>query len=105
VGDVFSNTAEEHTASLFRLPASGLYDAEVVGKNGIYQLLCEIWRKSGPLDLWKRERDRACNEPIGYSSKNDCFKGQLWGSCKWLDFLQLFYVTDILFIPTTSAFK
>jgi hypothetical protein len=47
VGDVFSNTADEHTASLFRLPESGLYDAEVVGKNGIYQLMCESWRKSG----------------------------------------------------------
>jgi hypothetical protein len=29
-------------------------DAEVVGKNGIYQSIGESWRKSGQLDLWKR---------------------------------------------------
>lgn len=72
-------------------------DAEVVGKNGINQLMCESWRKSGQLDLWKKERDRARNEPIGESSKNDSFKGQHWGMCKWLDFLQLFYITDTFF--------
>lgn len=72
-------------------------DAEVVGKKGIYQLICESWRKSGQLDLWKWERDRACNEAIGDSSKNGCFKGQWWGMCRWLDFLQLFYTTDMLF--------
>lgn len=48
-------------------------DAEVVGKNGIYQLMCETWRKSGQLDLSKRKRDRARNEPIRGSSKNDFF--------------------------------
>ena len=77
-------------------------DAKIVGKNEVYRLMSESWRKSGQLDLWKRERDRARNEPTGESSKNDCFKGQQWGMCKWLDFLQLFYITDTFFSSQPS---